>query len=147
MFKRSKIDCRKGFTLVELLIVILVIAILAAIAIPKFTDAGTRSRESRLKANLKLLRNAVTLFNNETGAYPAMLSDLAVTSAPGTGLSNSAASKTIIATDWHGPYIMTVPADPVSNASFTYSTTSGTVGQVSSSSGATALDGTAYSSW
>lgn len=73
---------RRGFTLVELLIVIIIIAVLAAIAIPKFANSGVRSKESALKANLKLYRNAVELFRNDTGAFPDKLADLTVTTAP-----------------------------------------------------------------
>ncbi len=137
----------RAFTLVELLVVILVIAILAAIAIPKFVDAGLRSREASLKSNLKLVRNAVELFRNDTSAYPAALSDLAVTTAPSTGLSSAAASKVIVSTDWKGPYLMSVPTDPVGSAALTYGIVSPTVGKVSSSTSGNGLDGTAYSSW
>ena len=137
----------RAFTLVELLIVILVIAVLAAIAIPKFTDAGTRSKEASLKSNLKLIRNSIEIFRNDTGAYPSTLADLAVTAAPATGLSSAAASKTIISTDWKGPYLMAVPTDPISSAAFTYTITSPNVGKVASSSASTALDGTLYSAW
>ena len=49
---------RNGFTLVELLVVIVVLAVLAAIVLPKFMDSSTRSKESSLKSDLKLMRNA-----------------------------------------------------------------------------------------
>ena len=81
----------------ELLIVIIVIAVLAAIALPKFVNSGARSKEAALKSNLKIYRNAVTLFMNDTGAYPATLAALAATSAPATGLDAAGASKAITA--------------------------------------------------
>ena len=147
MMRKTMSVQNRAFTLVELLVVILVIAILAAIAIPKFTDVGIRSKEASLKSNLKLLRNSVELFRNDTSAYPSSLASLAATAAPTTGLSAAAASATISATEWKGPYLMAVPTDPVSIAAFTYSVSAGTVGKVSSSATGNGLDGTAYSSW
>src|SRR5690348_566110 len=99
---------RKGFTLMELLIVIIVIAVLAAIALPRFINSGLRSKESSLKADLKLYRNAIQTYSNDTGAYPATLSDLAATSAPASGLDSTGAVKSIVASSWKGPYIDTI---------------------------------------
>lgn len=127
---------RRGFTLVELLIVIIVIAVLAAIAIPKFANSSQRGKESALKADLKVLRNAVDLFKTDTGAYPGSIADLAATSAPANGKDSAGANKAINASDWRGPYLQSVPTDPISDAAYTYSTAAGTVGKVSSSAGA-----------
>ena len=138
---------QNGFTLMELLIVIIVIAVLAAIALPRFINSGLRSKESSLKADLKLYRNAVQIFSNNTGAYPATLADLAATSAPASGLDSTGAVKTISATDWRGPFIDTIMVDPVSLSSFTYGVTSPNVGKVTSSAAGNASDGTAYSTW
>ncbi|MCX6341865.1 MAG: prepilin-type N-terminal cleavage/methylation domain-containing protein, partial [Fimbriimonadales bacterium] len=74
-------NIKKGFTLVELLIVIIIIAVLAAIAIPKFSSSSQRSKESSLRANLKLVRNAIDLFRADTGAFPASLAGLTGTGA------------------------------------------------------------------
>ena len=138
---------RKGFTLVELLVVIVVLAVLAAIVLPKFVGAGTRSKESALRSNLKLARNAVSLFNNDTAAYPASMADLAATSAPASGLASDGTAKSITAGDWHGPYLESIPNDPVSGSTFTYGTVAGSVGKVTSSASGNGLDGTAYSTW
>lgn len=140
---------RSAFTLVELLIVIIVIAILAAIAIPKFANSGTRSREAALKGNLKLLRNAVELFRNDTGAFPSALADLAATTAPANGKDSSGNNKTITASDFKGPYLQSVDSDPVSGSAYTYQSTSGAnpVGTVKSSATGNASDGTAFSTW
>ncbi len=138
---------RKGFTLVELLVVIVVLAVLAAIVLPKFVGAGTRSKESALKSDLKLIRNAITLFYNDTGAYPASLAALAATTAPASGLAPDGTTKAINAADWHGPYLDSIPNDPVSGSAFIYSTADGSVGKVTSSATGNASDSTAYSSW
>lgn len=144
---RSEQLRRKGFTLVELLIVIIIIAVLAAIAIPKFMNSSTRSKESALKADLKLYRNAVELFKNDTGAYPASLSDLTSSSAPSTGKDATGSDKTITSADWKGPYLQNVEQDPVSGSAFSYSTTSPNVGKVTSSASGNGADGTAYTTW
>lgn len=138
---------RKGFTLVELLIVIVIIAVLAAIALPRFMDSGQRSKESSLKANLVLVRNALELFKNDTGAWPSTLSDLTVTTAPASGKDNAGAAKTISASDYKGPYLRSIPNDPIANAAFTYSVTAPNVGAVSSSASGNGLDGTAFNTW
>ena len=61
---------RRGFTLVELLVVIAIIALLVGIAIPGFSAARRIARESRAKANLTSLHNALETFNSELGYYP-----------------------------------------------------------------------------
>ncbi|MBI5705784.1 MAG: prepilin-type N-terminal cleavage/methylation domain-containing protein [Armatimonadetes bacterium] len=137
----------KAFTLVELLIVIIIIAVLAAIAIPKFANSGARSKESALKSNLKMYRSAIDLFKTDTGCYPAALSDLTGTSAPAKGKDSSGNDYAITAADYKGPYVERIENDPVSGAAFNYSTTAGTVGKVTSSASGNAADGTAYSGW
>ena len=136
-----------AFTLVELLIVIVIIAVLAAIALPKYMDSGQRSKESSLKGDLKLIRNSIELFHTDTGAWPAALADLSGSAAPASGKDNAGAAKSITAADFHGPYLRTVPTDPVAAAAFTYSVTSPTVGAVTSAASGNGLDGTAYSTW
>lgn len=148
MLKLSSIAKRcRAFTLVELLIVIVVLAVLAAIVIPKFGDSSTRSRESSLRANLQVVRNAVELFKTDTGAYPAAITDLAVTTAPTSGKDTAGNTKAITATDYHGPYVPAVPNDPIANAAFTYSVASPTVGKVTSSATGNDTNNVAYSTY
>jgi general secretion pathway protein G len=138
---------KRGFTLVELLIVIIIIAVLAAIAIPRFADSSTRSKESALRAELRLLRNAIELFRNDTGVFPAALADLAASTAPATGRRADGSSGNIIAADFKGPYVTKISTDPVSGSAFTYSITSPNVGRVTSSATGNGSDGTAYNTW
>jgi len=60
-----------GFTLIELLIVVTVIAILAAIAVPNFLEAQTRSKVSRAKADLMTVATALEAYRVDNNAYPA----------------------------------------------------------------------------
>ena len=60
----------KGFTLIELLIVVAIIAILAAIAIPNFLMAQTRSKVSRVKADMRSLATAIESYQLDNNYYP-----------------------------------------------------------------------------
>jgi prepilin-type N-terminal cleavage/methylation domain-containing protein len=63
----------KGFTLIELLIVVAIIAILAAIAIPNFLAAQTRSKVSRGKAEMQTLATAIESYYVDNNDYPLMM--------------------------------------------------------------------------
>jgi general secretion pathway protein G len=145
---KRKLNTRnQAFTLVELLIVIIIIAVLAAIAIPKFSNSSLKSKESALKAELSLLRNAVELFKNDCGAYPAALADLAGNAAPASGFDSAGTSRAIVAADYKGPYVSKISTCPVSTSAFTYTVTSPNVGKVNTPSTVTSSEGTAYNTW
>lgn len=73
-----------AFTLVELLIVIIIIAIFAALAIPKFSSSTKQSKEASLRANLKLIREAGDRCETDTG-QTVDLPFLASATPPATG--------------------------------------------------------------
>jgi prepilin-type N-terminal cleavage/methylation domain-containing protein len=63
---------KKGFTLIELMIVVAIIGILAAIAIPKFADLINKSKEGATKGALSTMRGALQVYYGDNeGAYPA----------------------------------------------------------------------------
>jgi type II secretion system protein G len=136
----------KGFTLVELLIVIIIIAVLAAVIVPKFGNSSVRSRETALRSDLKAMRDAIDLFKADTSAYPANLTDLALSTAPATGKDSAGNNKAITAAQFKGPYIEKIKTDPVSGSNYIYSVTSPTVGKVKAPTG-TATDGSDYATW
>ncbi|OQA91971.1 MAG: Fimbrial protein precursor [Elusimicrobia bacterium ADurb.Bin231] len=62
----------KGFTLIELMIVVAIIGILSAIAIPKFADLIRKSKEGATKGSLASIRSALTIYYGEQeGIYPS----------------------------------------------------------------------------
>jgi prepilin-type N-terminal cleavage/methylation domain-containing protein len=62
---------RKAFTLIELLIVVLIIAILAAIAIPNFMEFQTRAKVSRVKSDFRSMATGMEAYCVDEGTYPA----------------------------------------------------------------------------
>lgn len=63
---------RKGFTLVEILIVVVILGILAAIVVPQFTNATQDAQAGNIKAQLDTLNNQIELFRARTNGYPVI---------------------------------------------------------------------------
>jgi len=76
---------RKGFTLIELMIVVAIIGILAAIAIPQFANLVSKSQEGRTKANLGTIRSALSIYYGDTeGWYPTVAAGSLITLTTGS---------------------------------------------------------------
>jgi len=67
---------RKGVTLIELLIVVLILAALSAIAIPRISQSATNAKSKACETNIDVLNSSIELYNADKGDYPASLTDI-----------------------------------------------------------------------
>lgn len=101
---------RSGFTIVELLIVIVVIAILAAITIVAYNGIQQRARDSQRKQDVATIQKALEMYYMDNGKYPPGSS---------TGMGIDAWSTTASTSSWAdletqlSPYIQKLPTDPI----------------------------------
>src|SRR5271155_5181919 len=132
---RSTQATEQGFTLLELMIVMVVIGLLAAIAIPSYTRNIRAAKEAVLKEDLHVMRQAIDSYTVDKQKAPQSLDDLV-----------------------QAGYLKTMPIDPFTKRSDTWmpvqedtmmsldQTESG-IDDVHSGSQETALNGTSYSTW
>ena len=119
-----------GFTLIELLVVMSIIALLLAVAVPRYFKSVTRAKEAVLKENLMLIRDALDKHYADTGTYPASMEALV-------------AKK----------YFRKLPEDPVTESTKTWilippeTAEKGGVYDVKSGAPGNSLAGDAYSTW
>jgi len=102
---------KKGFTLVEILIVVVILGILAAIVIPQFSDASTQSKVSSCQTSLASLRAQIQLYkiqHNDIAPAIATFEAQMTTYSNAAGATN--ATKTALFP--FGPYIQMVPINP-----------------------------------
>lgn len=67
---------KRGFTLIELIVVVAIIGILATIAVPAMKTAPVRARESALKEDLFTLRSCIDQFHADRGRFPASIDEM-----------------------------------------------------------------------
>lgn len=95
---------RQGFTLVEMLLVLVILATLAAIVYPKVMGRSEQARVTAAQTQIAAFKTALDAYEVDTGRYPAGKSglvDLTVQPRDVTG--------------WHGPYLENIPVDPWGN--------------------------------
>ena len=76
---------QKGFTLIELMIVVAIIGILAAVAIPQYQDYTVKAKLSKVASFADPIKTAIGVFAQENGAYPATASNWASLGIGATG--------------------------------------------------------------
>ena len=101
----QKLKIEKGFTLVEILLVVVIITVLAAMVVPNLAGRGEDARKSAARADIEAnLSMALDMYELDNGRYPTTSQGLeALLSKP----SSSPTPK-----NWNGPYLETEPLDP-----------------------------------
>ena len=131
----SKTSSQSGFTLIELMIVMTIIALLAAIAIPSYIRSVTKAKEAVLKEDLHTMRTAIDSYTVDKEKAPQSLDDLV-----------------------QAGYLKSIPKDPITSATDTWITgqsdtltdineTQGGIDDVHSGAQSLATDGTSYNTW
>jgi len=69
--RKAKTETRKGFTMVELMAVLIIIGLLATLVVTKVATKIDQARVTTTKANLKILHSAVNQFKMDTGRFPS----------------------------------------------------------------------------
>jgi prepilin-type N-terminal cleavage/methylation domain-containing protein len=106
---------RTAFTLVEILIVVVIMAVLAATIIPQFTASTKDAQESTAVFNLQALRSQIELYKAQHGGTPpALLVNLTYRSDASGSTGTSGASPTTYPL---GPYMLRLPENPLNNQS------------------------------
>lgn len=120
----------RGFTLIELLVVMAIIGTLLAIAVPRYFRSLEHARETVLRQDLSILREAIDKYDSDLNKYPEKLADLV---------------------EHH--YIRALPVDPFTKLADTWTTVASEdpnntgIRDVHSGSEATASDGTPFTTW
>lgn len=122
----------RGFTLVELLVVMAVVALLLSLAAPRFLGHIDHAREATLRHDLQVMRDAIDKFHGDKGRYPNTLQELA-----------------------EARYIRAVPVDPITDTTTSWRVVApppdakakGEVYDIKSGAEGNGTDGTAYADW
>ncbi|CAN4276332.1 PilE Tfp pilus assembly protein PilE [Methylophilaceae bacterium] len=126
----KKFSVKSGFTLVEMLVVLAILALLLTLAAPKYFSSIDRAKEATLKQDLNTLRESIDKFYADNGRYPNSLKDLV-----------------------EKKYIRDLPLDPITNSTETWQLLppepplEGMVFDIKSGAEGLAKDGTAYADW
>lgn len=120
-----------GFTLIEVLVVLAIVSILLTLVSPRYFEVVERSKETTLKNDLVIMRDAIDKYYGDNGVYPDSVEQLV-----------------------ERKYLRAIPLDPITNSFNTWAYTAPTVPgakglmyNVHSGSDGIALDGSNYADW
>lgn len=122
----------RGFTLIELIVVMAIVALLVSIAAPRYLRSLDRAREASLRSSLQVMRHAIDQYAADRGQYPDSLAALV-----------------------EARYLRQVPEDPITGRSDSWvalapaadSVLTGPLWDVRSGAAGRALDGALYADW
>ena len=97
MFSTVKMKLKRGFTLVELLIVVIILAILAAIIIPQFTGATDDAAQAAYDTNIANVRAAIDLYRQQHSDYPGAVTSSGATCVNGAAVAGAVGEAAFIA--------------------------------------------------
>jgi general secretion pathway protein G len=120
-----------GFTLIELIVVLTVLALLLTIAVPRYYSHIEHAKEATLKQDLSVMRDAIDKFHGDKGRYPDQLDELV-----------------------SARYIRNIPVDPITESSTTWrivpptdTEAKGAVYDIKSGAEGKSADGSPYGEW
>jgi general secretion pathway protein G len=128
--KHAKVASGRGFSLIEVLVALAIVASILTIAAPKYFTAVERAKEAVLRENLFIMRDAIDKFRADQGQYPNVLADLVTKK-----------------------YLRAIPPDPFTDSPNSWiivppaNASSGAVQDVKSSAPNQARDGSWYKDW
>lgn len=120
----------RGFTLIEILVVLAIVALLLTLSLPRYFQSIDHSKESVLRENLRIVRETIDKYYGDTGRYPENLEELV-----------------------EKKYLRALPADPITNSAASWATippdgtAEGAVYDIKSGAPGSGSNGTPYSEW